>query len=465
MMAPGFFGNLDNGLPGQPDGGIPPEYFIRTKAHRMRSGGGAMLLGQSNDLPPPPPPNGETAVATLKDEEIGMECGYKSLYSGKEDKRGRFQWQDTPPDDLGTVVEDAESAKWALLVRHVKAYNDPRRVLKIHSIVVQSPLLKGLLKDVLHGYPGVTIELDRLEFSGRFEPIIHRWSEFKGKIEKLQSPEDSDPGSEEDAKTLEHAELLQGILVKEFQDVVETSQDMKAKGVMTFDLLWTLFQPGSLVYTRQENQDRVFKLQSSKYGEDRNGNPVFWLTCKYVDFDGSKFGTIKLNLSIHAYAGTRPITSLSALPLSLHRNNKELSERLITRGAKFESLAGSHYKGYNGIGWKLNQLGEKDKYAVKGRVIVDTYGWNRFNANNLVYVAPFTQKDQAVNSRGPYDDIPPPNDDYDGEYDACDGGMPIDGAFADDDEENKFPPLSKEQRLIATHLVRGYSLKEKLWCM
>ncbi|KAL9093035.1 MAG: hypothetical protein Q9165_004173 [Trypethelium subeluteriae] len=449
-MAPGAISGLEKGL---------DEPTIMISSKRLSNGLGGptdngIPLGQDEDEPLVALPNGETTGITLKDAEIGMQCGYKNLYSGKEDKRGRFQWQDTPPDDLGTVVEDAESAKWALLVRNVKAYNDPRRVLKIHSIVVQSPLLKGLLGEVLQGYPGVTVELDRLEFSGRFEPIIHRWSEFKGKIEELQHPRDASLQSKKDITTREHAELLQTILVKEFQDVVEVGQDMKAKGVMTFDLLWTLFQPGSLIYTRQENQDRVFKLHSSKYGEDRHGNPVFWLTCKYVDFDGSKFGTIKLNLSIHSYAGTRTITSLSAFPFALHRNTKELSERLVTRGTKFESLAGSHYKGYSGIGWKQGSFGEKDKYAVKGRVIVDTYGWNRFNANNGIYVAPFTQKEQATSNRNSYNEESPDDDDYEGGYDECDGGMPADGAFADDEEEHKFPPLSTEQKLIATHLVR-----------
>ncbi|KAI9659109.1 MAG: hypothetical protein M1821_002069 [Bathelium mastoideum] len=464
-MAPGFFGNSDNVFP-DPAGVIPPQFIVNTaKAHQLRMQRGRapmQMMRQQGMTPAPPPPNGEEALTVLKDGEIGMECGYKNLYSGKEDKRGRFQWQDTPPDDLGTIVEDAASAKWALLVRNVKAYNDPRRVLRIHSIVVQSPLLKGLLRGVLSGYPGVTTELDRLEFSGRFEPIIHRWSEFKEKIEELQNPKDPEKQSEEDLKTREHAELLQGILVNEFQDVVEVSQDMKAKGVMTFELLWTLFQPGSLIYTRQESQDRVFKLQSSKYGEDRNANPVFWLTCKYVDFDGSKFGTIKLNLLIHVYNGTRSITSLAAFPFALHPSMDELSEKLVARGARFESLAGSHYKGYNGIGWKLNQLGEKDKYAVKGRIIIDLYGWNRFNPNNAVYVTPFAQKEQRVNNRN-YDEIPPPSDDCEGGYDECDGGMPIDGIFADDDESTKYPPLSYEQKLIATHLIRGYSLKEKLW--
>jgi len=63
--------------------------------------------------------------------EPGMQCGLKNLYSGKEDKRGRFRWQDTIPADVGKPAEDAETAKWALLVRNVKVYNDPRKVLAI----------------------------------------------------------------------------------------------------------------------------------------------------------------------------------------------------------------------------------------------------------------------------------------------------------------------------------------------
>ena len=301
-MAPGFFGSLDNGLP-DVTGGLPPEFFANAKVQRMRLDGSRMRRLQS-EMPPPPLPNGETPTAVLKSTEIGMECGYKNLYSGKEDKRGRFQWQETPPDDLGSIVEGEESARFALLVRYVKAYNDPRRVLKIHSIVVQSPLLKSLLGEVLSGYPGVTVELDRLEFNGRFEPIIHRWSEFKGKIEELKNPEDPGSQTENDVKTREHAELLQDILVKEFQDVVEVSQDMKTKGVMTFELLWTLFQPGSLIYTRQENQDRVFKLQNSKYGEDRNGNTVFWLTVSNNPFKCLK------PFTAHAKKSPRPTAGI-----------------------------------------------------------------------------------------------------------------------------------------------------------
>jgi len=56
----------------------------------------------------------------------------------------------------------------------------------MHSIVVQSPHLKEFLKQVLAGYPGVTVGLERLEFAGRFEPLIHRWKELNAALDELK---------------------------------------------------------------------------------------------------------------------------------------------------------------------------------------------------------------------------------------------------------------------------------------
>jgi len=201
---------------------------------------------------------------------------------------------------------------------------------------------------------------------------------------------------------------------------------MKAKGVMTYDYLWTMFQPGSLVYSRQEGQDRLFKLQSGRYGTDRDGNPVFWLMMQYVDFDGTKFGTQKLNLHIRAYNGTRAITSLSSSPLEFHRNKEEMQTTLIERGSKIEAFAGVHYRAYEGMGWRMSPYDQKEKYSVKGRIVIDTYGWNRFNPNNTVYVHNLlrdnaaSEDDAVVHSRASSEE------EYDDDND-MDGGMPVDG--------------------------------------
>lgn len=198
------------------------------------------------------------------DAIAGMSVGYKNLYSGKEDKRGRFQWQTEIPEDLGKPAEDAESEKWAIIVRHVKTYNDPKKVLTVHSIVIQSPLLKDLLKEVLAGYPGVTVGLKRLEFSGRFEPLIHRWPELLAAIERLKEARGDAGADEKTDERIKHAELLQELLAKEFKDSIDASSDLKSQGVMTYEHLWTLFQPGSMVYSKQQSQDRYVPCRHAR---------------------------------------------------------------------------------------------------------------------------------------------------------------------------------------------------------
>ena len=95
--------------------------------------------------------------------KAGMITDVKNLYEGKPDSRGRTNWVDKYPDDIEEAAENAETAKFALLVRNKKCY-DGRKTLQIDSIIVQSPLLKAVLGQVLKDYPGVTTTLDRLTF-------------------------------------------------------------------------------------------------------------------------------------------------------------------------------------------------------------------------------------------------------------------------------------------------------------
>jgi hypothetical protein len=99
--------------------------------------------------------NGTTVPSvTSKTPQPGMECGIKDLYQAPEDKRGRFTWTDKYPEDLEKAAEDEITARYAILVRHKKCFDDSRKNLEIHSIVIQSPLLKEVLGVVLANYPG-----------------------------------------------------------------------------------------------------------------------------------------------------------------------------------------------------------------------------------------------------------------------------------------------------------------------
>lgn len=188
-------------------------------------------------------------------------------------------------------------------MRKVKVYGDPRRVLSLHSIVVQSPLLKDLLADVLADYSGVTVGLHRLEFHGKFEPLIHRWPQLTAAIAKLKTDADEEGAEELAVDRLEHAKLFYDLLKEEFQDNIDGSRDMIAKGVITYDLLWTAFQPRCFLYAKIQGHERILRLQSSSYGKDHNENPCYWLTCEYVDYDGTNFGISRTMLNITAYEG------------------------------------------------------------------------------------------------------------------------------------------------------------------
>lgn len=121
--------------------------------------------------------NADDMAETVKYAPPGTICEVHNLYQSKRDDNGRTSWTKKKPDDLPSTGEDPESAQYALIVRHVKCY-DGRKPLQIHSIVVQSERLKKVLGEVLDGYPGVTMTLERVEFRSPFKPFVHRWERF-----------------------------------------------------------------------------------------------------------------------------------------------------------------------------------------------------------------------------------------------------------------------------------------------
>lgn len=461
---------------------------------------------------------------------VGMSVGYKSLYAGKEDRKGRFQWQETIPKDLVPPAENAETQKWAFIARHIKVYGDPRRTLALHSIVVQSPLLKRVLQSVLADYPGVTVGLQRLEFSGKFECLIHRFPDLDHAIEALtalhehykdctvcqdttkdcnfalngaagerqsigdmlikgkdlvkdvavtavkgqifaKSAEAKDENAEDDTTqasrlsitelSLRHTQILRDLLYNEFQVLIESSRDMKAQGVITYETLWTIFEPGTMVYAREEGQDRVFNMLSGRYGCDKDGKAVYSLKIRFIDFDGTRFGWTIAKIDVHEFEGTCSIASLTAYPIEYHADEATLRKTLVDRGSIIESLVGTHYRAYDGIGHKLDMYGQKERHSVKGRIIIDAVGWNRYNPNQAIYTSALSSKgiERTTRiSRALY--LPAPGESLD---EGFGGGMPLNGHFGEEGDYKKLPPLTDDQKLLCNHLIRGYALKEKMW--
>ena len=366
----------------------------------------------------------------------GSRLDIKTVYSGPEDDQGRFDWKEKPPKNLGKPVEDEESSEFAFIVRRIKVYNDPRKLLELHSLVIQSPHLRKLLEISLAKYPGVATSLDRLEFEKPFEPLVHRWTALKDAV-----------AAETNDEAKKHADLFINLLETELSETMSTSVDLKTNKVMTYGLLWTLCEPGDLVFSKQNGQEVILKLLSTQYGSFR-GAPVFWLSCQQIDWDGAQWGTTRQNLMVRKYSGIQAIRSLSAFPLQYHPKESEVRQRVAERGVMMQKLAGTHYKSYNGIGWREAQCGIQ-RFNITGRVVIDTSSWNRHNPNHNVRVKKVVEESES-NEEEDYDD-----------YD----DVPDDGKLPDEKEidESNRREVTDDQRLCIVPTLRGYALREKEW--
>lgn len=277
--------------------------------------------------------NGTTTNGTKALAPEGSLSSYKNLYQGPQDNNKKWTWLDKEPEDVAEAAENEETAQHALITRLQKA-EDSRKKFEIHSIIIQSPWLKAALAEILKGYPGVHCGLKRLVFEAPFEPFVHRWA----KIEEWRKRKDLDD------ITAEHLGLLYNVLREELKDVIKTFEDYVQHGIVTYEHIWTIFQPGEVIFSDSHHGSvSALKFRSGKYVKTQCGM-AYQLTADQVDWNGNYFGRSIERINIWEFLGTTSILGLSAFPISFHPHREKIEEVLIERGKKFEELAGCHYK-------------------------------------------------------------------------------------------------------------------------
>lgn len=233
-----------------------------------------------------------------------------------------------------------------------------------------------------------------------------------------------------------------------------------------FNDLWMIFEPGVIFLTKIDGEDCAMQLRTPRVllpVKER----VLELMCSFVDFDGTRFDSQQTFIYVNEFKGTKPINALEAVPLEMHSQAERMRAKLIERGGKFESLAGSHFRHYNGLGFNYNRGGMKEQCHVNGRVVIDTFGFNTCNVNQANWFpginTPATpgydlnsseETEELEDRRGHHKSDAPgiATEDF-GE-----GGTPRD-TFSEQDREK----LSDHSKLLCSPFVSGYALNEKRW--
>ncbi|KAI1454689.1 P-loop containing nucleoside triphosphate hydrolase protein [Annulohypoxylon moriforme] len=289
--------------------------------------------------------------------DIGDICRKKTLYEGPPKCTCCINWVEQYPEDTKESAEETLDTKHhAIVCRIRKAHGDSKKPLQLHSIIVQSPLLKSVLGGVFSGYPGVTTTLEELKFQAPFWEFFYRWQALEEVLGRLESDK------------LEHTSLLVDTLTDQLGDVHRVAKDQAKNNVITYDFLWSLFPPGSLVYTRLHDQDCLLEVQRTKYYE--GSVETYYLHCMQTNWDGERFGWESKTIEIPKFSGTQSIQDLNIYPVAHHKTPEEIKSRLLERGNKFVSLGGRYHKAYCGIIHASNQ-GPSGKFHINERVVVD----------------------------------------------------------------------------------------------
>lgn len=308
---------------------------------------------------------------------------------------------------LQDTAESAADKKYDGFCFHVRRTFDWEGKYKATVVDVKSKALRECLQDVIGNIKGVSLvdETPKLDPNVLFLYLEDLRKHLKQLKKQVKSPSATDKQErKKEVKWLEEKRLHLKVLVKyidkDYEHIKNSLYPMLEHGLITFELLWALWKPGTLAYTTtygSHDEPRVFKVDTAEkhyhitkgefYYVDGKVSTRFWfeqvslLTCpKYFEYDGKQFGYGRMMEEIGEFRGAKKITSLSSYPLKYHKNEEQVRKDLIERGKKFASLSGVHYKSHQGMAYYKKKK-SIIKVNVNGRVMIDPSIHRRINPN------------------------------------------------------------------------------------
>ncbi|KAL2812908.1 P-loop containing nucleoside triphosphate hydrolase protein [Aspergillus cavernicola] len=280
--------------------------------------------------------------------------------------------KDTSRYKIGEPVETSSSlddyAGYAFVVRErVEQYSKEVTMY----IDIKSEGLRDILRVVLHDIKAISLMEDKPSIERNI--LFHFLPELNKCAENMNSADSAFPR--------QSLCLLIDHLKQAYSSTSHCLESMLQHDHITYDLIWALFKPGSHVFTTclgtQEPRCVIFDA-----GEEITQNNKTWfnLECRFLDYDGVKFGEAGIFLRVPKFRGSQPIETLEAFPLGQHPRHQQLRKDLVKRGQKFRDLAGSHIRHCKGSAFFMNK-GKAIRVNINSRVAVDAAFFHEIQPN------------------------------------------------------------------------------------
>ncbi|KFY02822.1 hypothetical protein V490_00390 [Pseudogymnoascus sp. VKM F-3557] len=242
---------------------------------------------------------------------------------------------------------------------------------------IKSESLRDILRVILGDVQGISLKEPVLSVE---QNLLHHYLPEIELYRGLKLYQDVDK-----SKIAEHESHLESLI-----DYIKTAygptrqslNPLLEDGHITYDLLWALFKPNTLVYTKcfGTGKPRCVKYDFGEERKTNSGVKYFHMEGRYLDFDGKVLGEAVIHLSIEKFRGAKRIDTLEVFPLHCHPNESDARAQLLKCGHRFLGLTGIHHVEYHGKAFYMEK-GRPIEVTIKGRIIVDPAHFRETNPN------------------------------------------------------------------------------------
>ncbi|KAJ3360455.1 hypothetical protein GGF32_008403 [Allomyces javanicus] len=306
-----------------------------------------------------------------------------------------YQWQAVQPSKAG----GRSNSVYAFCVHRRQTTEGGIGTHKV-MIRIMSPALAKVLQKLVDPH-------DRLYDSVPFLPINHIYAS-RSKIEAwLAQYEEKDAverkvdagvdgvqdaqtatvqlnklSTEQLAKAAEAIRHLLNAMHDEFADTMRKYRDLIADVLITYDLLWLMFNVDDYVVFQHEviDQPQAMKVTSVQYVPAERDDPAYLsVRGTTLEWSGKHFFADEVRRGITTFPGVRPIHELSLHLLS--GVDQDTKTAMAARGRRYTQFTDVHYKSYRGAMIRRAGCGRIVQVPCRGRVVIDRKGMVRENPN------------------------------------------------------------------------------------
>lgn len=253
----------------------------------------------------------------------GSRCDVVCL-DGRYNKRGDYEIKSsTSPIAPGGRRGEA----WVEYALISTRYFDQKGKQTRTKLTIRSPQIIKALRSVAPYYPGAPVITDaKAVYEAPYFFLLHC----------LEDLEEYRSASEDEVSKLHVGLLIDLIRLEMGEELGQLAVILPSKKI-TFALAWSIFRPGSMVFTEIGGAPQQYRVYSTNYGKDEMGNSMN-VTCEQIDFDGKEFRIRRSALRIPEFLDVVEISSLPVYPLRFHPDKESVILFLVERGHKWYNI-------------------------------------------------------------------------------------------------------------------------------